>query len=565
MLGIVTMRTQQRALDYPWIADHGDGTFANPILCADYPDPDVIRDGADFFMVVSSFHCTPGLPILHSRDLVNWTIVNHAVENLPHPRFESVQPGCGVWAPSIRKHLGRFWIFFSMPDEGIYCTTADHPTAAWSAPHLLQEGKGLIDPCPLWDDDGNAYLVHAYAESRAGLKHKLRIRPMAPDGSRLLGNGRVVFDDPRNHPTVEGPKFLKRNGYYFILAPAGGVENGWQLALRSRHIFGPYEEKIILEQGATSINGPHQGALVDTPAGQWWFFHFQDAKPYGRVLHLQPARWEDDWPLVGIDQDGNGVGEPVASHPNPIIVDEVRSEPTRGDDALDQIAPQAMLQTSDDFDQRPLAGSLGPQWHWNANHHRNWFSLTARPGWLRLFAQPAARTAATTPGEPLDLIHVPSVLLQKFPARAFAAQSRLDFHPPTANYAAGLAVLGKQYAALILRAADDHVQASEPMQLACVVNGRVEAVATVPAAPLILAIHVADGGACSFSYQVQGDAPRTLPVQFQAVEGVWVGAKIGIFAIQLPHGPAINGQPIEPVHADFDYLRFDRAGPDCGE
>src|SRR5439155_9640228 len=155
------------AAPYPWTPDQGDGTFRNPILYADYSDPDVVRDGEDFYLVASSFNCTPALPILHSRDLVNWTIVNHALDNLPNPRgvFDKPRHGEGVWAPAIRKHDEKFWIFFPMPDEGIYVTTADDPSGQWSEPHLLIEGKGLIDPCPLWDDDGKAYLVHAYARS----------------------------------------------------------------------------------------------------------------------------------------------------------------------------------------------------------------------------------------------------------------------------------------------------------------------------------------------------------------------------------------------------------------
>ena len=138
-------------------------------------------------------------------------------------------------------------------------TTAKDPAGEWSKPHVLVEGKGLIDPCPLWDEDGKAYLVHAYANSRAGIKHVLRVRPMAADGSKLLGEGEVVFSDPQKQPTLEGPKFLKKEGFYYILVPAGGVRTGWQLVLRSKNIYGPYEEKVVLEQGCTPINGPHQG------------------------------------------------------------------------------------------------------------------------------------------------------------------------------------------------------------------------------------------------------------------------------------------------------------------
>ena len=248
---------------YPWVPDCGDGTYRNPVLFADYSDPDVIGRDGDYFLTASSFNCTPGLPILHSRDLVNWTLVNHALPNLPHSRYAQVQHGQGVWAPAIRYHDGRYWIFFPLPDEGIYVTTAADPRETWSEPHLVQAGLGLIDPCPLWDDDGQAYLVHAYAQSRCGIKHKLHVRPMAPDGSQLLGDGQIVFEAPERHPTVEGPKFLKRGGWYYILAPAGGVATGWQLALRSEHLRSLRGEGRP-GTGETPVNGPHQGALVET-------------------------------------------------------------------------------------------------------------------------------------------------------------------------------------------------------------------------------------------------------------------------------------------------------------
>ena len=274
MLNKTVARRISNHLVHPWIPDQGDGTFRNPVLCADYSDPDVIRVGEDFYLVASSFQCTPGLPILHSQDLVNWTIINHAVKNLPHPRYRDVQPGAGVWAPAIRHHAGKFWIVFPMPDEGIYVTTADEPRGRWSEPHLLVAGKGLIDPCPLWDDDGQAYLVHAYAGSRAGIRNKLRVRPMTPDVLRLTGDGKIVSEIPEHLPAFEGPKFHKRNGWYYISAPSGGVATGWQVILRSHNVYGPYEEKVVLAQRDTPVNGPHQGALVDTPLGEWWFVHF---------------------------------------------------------------------------------------------------------------------------------------------------------------------------------------------------------------------------------------------------------------------------------------------------
>lgn len=487
--------TQPRA-DYPWNPDLEDGTYRNPIICADYSDPDVIRDGGDFWLVASSFNCTPGLPILHSRDLVNWTIVNHAIKNLPDPRgvYDMPQHGCGVWAPAIRWHAGKFWIFFPQVDEGIYVTTADDPRGQWSEPHMLLEGKGLIDPCPLWDDDGKGYLAHAYANSRTGIKHKLRVRPMSPDGAKILGDGEIVFDDPKNHPTLEGPKFHKRDGFYYISAPAGGVATGWQLILRSRNIYGPYEPKVVLAQGRTPINGPHQGALIDTPnSREWWFVHFQEAQPYGRIVHLQPVRWTDGWPLIGVANDNNGIGEPVLRHRKPTV------------DA--RITP-AIPQTTDDFgDDR-----LGLQWQWHANHRDRWHSLTARRGFLRLYAIES----------PADLKLCPNLLLQKFPARSFSASTTLELNATDERARAGLVVMGKSHAALMLAAGPQHRQIEQ------IIDNQISASHPVRSRRVHLRVDVADGGGCRFFFREDDGPTQELPQLFQATEGHWIGAKVGI-------------------------------------
>src|SRR6185503_13333597 len=179
LLAHVSSPVSQTLKKGPWVPDRGDGTYKNPVLYADYSDPDVIRVGDEYYLTASSFNCTPGLPILVSRDLVNWSLVGHALENLPDPRYAQVQHGAGIWAPSLREHDGTFYLFAHTPDEGIYVLTAPHPRGPWSRPRMLLEGKGLIDPCPLWDDDGRAYLVHAYARSRAGIKDRLYVRATA--------------------------------------------------------------------------------------------------------------------------------------------------------------------------------------------------------------------------------------------------------------------------------------------------------------------------------------------------------------------------------------------------
>ena len=493
---------------FPWTPDQGDGTYRNPILCADYSDPDVIRVGDDFYLTASSFNCTPGLPILHSHDLVNWTIINHAVKNLPHPRYAGVQHGCGIWAPSLRFHAEKFWIFFPMPDEGIYVTTANHPAEKWSEPHLLQEGKGLIDPCPLWDDDGKAYLVHAYARSRSGIKHMLRVRPMSSDGTRLLGEGEIIFNNPNRHPTLEGPKFLKKDGWYYISAPAGGVTTGWQVVLRSRNIYGPYEDKIVLEQGRTNINGPHQGALVDTPNGGWRFIHFQDAGVYGRIVHLQPVVWENGWPVTGKN------GEPVLQH--------IKF-------GTSQNGAMVVPQTSDEFD----SPKPGRQWQWHANHQDDWHSLTAREGWLRLFSQ-------TVPES--NLFKAPNLLLQKFPARSFAAETLMDSAAAQTGTEAGLVVMGRAHAALAVQ------RCEHGRQVVLRVNNIDQFSCDIPCETVKLRVEVKNGGQCLFSYAINGEFVR-VPEIFQAQEGEWIGAKLGLYSLQID-GRHNGG------HTDFDYFRF---------
>jgi beta-xylosidase len=205
-------------------------------------------------MVSSSFNCAPGIPVLHSRDLVNWRIVNHSLpRQVPEDVFSAPQHGKGCWAPALRFHDGRFWIYYPDPDFGIYLVTATDPRGAWSQPVLVKAGKGLIDPCPLWDD-GQVYLVHAWAKSRAGFNNVLTVVRLSADGTRALDEGKVVIDGDKlqGYATLEGPKLYKRDGSYYIFAPAGGVQRGWQSVFRARDIYGPYEARIVLHQGHTS-------------------------------------------------------------------------------------------------------------------------------------------------------------------------------------------------------------------------------------------------------------------------------------------------------------------------
>jgi len=511
---------------FPWFADTGDGNYRNPVIFGDYSDPDVIRHGDDFYLVASSFHCAPGLPILHSKDLVNWQILGHVFQNYPLPGFELPQHGNGVWAPSLRFHNGEFHIFFGDPDAGIFMTKARHPAGPWQPLHLVHKARGWIDPCPFWDDDGSAYLVHAWAKSRSGIKSVLNISRMSPDGAQLLDEGKRVFDGAIDHPTIEGPKLYKRNGFYYIFAPAGGVSEGWQAVLRSSHIFGPYDDKIVLAQGATEINGPHQGAWVETQSGESWFLHYQDRGAYGRLVHLQPMQWVDDWPRIGGYDEEVGRGEPVATFKKPNVGNSY---------------PVCTPQTSDEFD----ADKLAVQWQWNANFKDTWFSLSERPGWLRLFSVPK-------PDKTANLWHLPNFLLQKFPAPEFTVTTKLDFSNLSMGERAGLVVTGLDYSNIAVERTADGFRL---VKAACKdadtgadtsVEGEVRRLGDFA----LLRVKVTSGGECHFSYSNDGKKFTMVGKPFVAREGVWVGAKVGLYCLSSRGAP-------ESGFADFDWFRFE--------
>ena len=406
-----------------WNADLGNGMYKNPILYADYSDPDACRAGEDYFMIASSFCNAPGLPVLHSKDLVNWKVINYILPKVPEERYDKPVHGCGVWAPAIRYHDGTFFACFPMPDEGIYMSTTKDPFGTWSEPVNIRPGAGWIDPCPFWDEDGRAYLVAGVAKSRIGYKSVLHMIEMQPDGMGLIGDAKVVFDGNLNEQeTIEGPKLYKRNGWYYIFAPAGGVKTGWQTVLRSRNIFGPYEYRVVMRQGDTPVNGPHQGAWVDTVTGEDWFLHFQDVYAAGRIIHLQPMSWKEDWPIIGIAKDGNDYGEPVLTYRKPNVGEAAKEAEICEPDA------------SDDFSKN----TLGLQWQWNANPKEDWYKLTSEGLCLNAVKQE----------EKIKHGDYPNLLLQKWPAPEFICDTTLSLTGLKANEEAGVISMGVKYALL---------------------------------------------------------------------------------------------------------------------
>jgi beta-xylosidase len=504
-----------------WVPDNGDGTYKNPVLHADYSDPDVVAVEGDFYLVASSFNQVPGLPVLHSKDLVNWRIVGHVfAQQPPADVFDKVQHGNGAWAPSIRYRDGEFYVYYPDPDVGIYLSKARNPAGPWSPPLLVKAVKGWIDPCPLWDDDGRAYLVHALAASRASVKSILVVHRMSPDGTRLLDDGAIVYDGHAQDPTIEGPKFYKRNGYYYIFAPAGGVAPGWQLALRSRSVWGPYQRRVVLAQGATAVNGPHQGGWVETPGGESWFLHFQDKGAYGRVVHLQPMKWVDDWPSIGVNR------EPVLEYRKPNVAGG---------------RPPVTPADSDEFD----SPDLGLQWQWAANPKPNWAFASSALGCLRLFAVPP-------PAGARNLWDVPNLLTEKFPAPEFTVTTKVTFSPSSNGDRVGLVVMGQDYAYIALRKKVDGLEIYQAVATNASAGAPERESPPVPVsrAVVFLRVKVSAGAVCAFSFSTDGDAFAPVGDAFQAKPGRWIGATVGIFAAGTAPAP-------EAGYADFDWFRVE--------
>jgi len=498
----------QQSLSKVWVADNGDGTYKNPVINADYSDPDAIRVGDDYYIISSSFTHIPGLPILHSKDLVNWRIVGHALKKQPpYDVYDKVQHGAGVWAPSIRHHNNEFYIYYPDPDYGIYLVKSKSINGPWSEPLLIEAGKGLIDPCPLWDADGKTYLVHAYAGSRAGFKSIIVVKEMNKEGTKIIGDAVMVYDGHDLDPTIEGPKFYKRNGYYYIFAPAGGVSTGWQLVLRSKNVYGPYERKVVMDQGSTNINGPHQGAWVTTQTGEDWFLHFQDKDAYGRVVHLQPMKWINDWPVIGIDKDGDGKGEPVLNYKKPNVGKQF---------------PRSTVQDSDEFNET----KFGLQWQWQANPpSAGGWAFPTPNGSLRMFS-------VYQPDSINNVWKLPNIIGQKLPAEEFSVTVKVNINLRHEKESFGLIILGTDLTFLCVEKTNNGLFIYRSLNNNAD-KGELGVGIDFPDAKigrtLFLRVKVNKRAICQMYFSENGNDFTEAGPTFTAKPGRWVGAKIGFF------------------------------------
>lgn len=468
-------------------------TYKNPVIFADYSDPDVIRVGEYFYLISSSFNFVPGVPVLRSSNLVEWELVNHVIKTLPFERFNGkVVAGDGAWAPSVRYHGGKFYCVIPIYDDGVYVSEADSMEGEWSPLRPLIKRSGIIDPCPIWDGD-RCYLAVGFARSRIGFNSAIGLYEVTPDLTKCLSDDyTIIYDGKNNNPIIEGPKFYKRGEYFYILAPAGSVKGGWQVALRSKNVYGPYESKVILLQGDSLVNGPHQGALVDAPDGRDWFLHFQDRRVYGRIVHLQPVIWHDGWPICGAVKYDGLCGTPVEGGEYPV-----------------KIATKSRLPMSDNF-----KGKLSPTWQTPANPIEKFYEEGER---LKL--------NCLEHGERVE--RLPNALTSMIVGREFSARCAFTLFGKEVGDEVGFGITGRKSAFISV------VYTGSGYEMHFVVSSEdgEEVLLTKPLEDGDMTVDITAKNfdiyrlLCSFNFN-----GSPLPYDFEAQAGVWVGARFIIFA-----------------------------------
>ncbi len=548
-----------RAADQPktspaW-GDQRNGTYRNPVLPADYSDPDVIRVGDDFYLISSTINMSPGMAVLHSRDLVNWRTIGHVVDDIsrlgPALNWDRMGSyGKGVYAGSIRFHDNLFFVHFTSFEEGLFVATARDPAGPWTVqPMKDARGRALLapkwdDPCPIWDDDGQAYLV-ASKPGGAWYPHLFR---MSVDGITLLdadvdamsragpqpaGQGTPIYQ----RDSSEGNKIYKQNGFYYFFHNEVGWKGRAAMIRRSRFIYGeradgspgtagePGAYQIRQMLVSTAANREiNQGGLVDTRDGRWYFLTHGGVGGHadGRVLSLLPVVWRDAWPDTGITAVAGMPGDWVPGGPMPVPDNEIR-----------------LPVGNDDF----ASGRLNPQWQWNHQPRAEAWSLKERKGWLRLHAFPPLRSGEFfSAGNTLGVRY--------FSGQPVVATFKLDVSQLAPGQKAGIVHFngGRNYGALSV----SRGKASLPVSFE--ENGASREAIDLPATTrnLWLRTRVDDGQRATFEYSLNGREYRQLEFAYPLQWGGYRGDNIGVFTY---NDRGVRG------HIDVDSFTYDLGMP----
>jgi beta-xylosidase len=523
--------------------DLGNGRYRNQILPADYSDPEVLRMGKDYYLISSTFQFSPGIVILHSRDLVNWKTIGSVVKNLPKElndnRFDwrvMNHYSKGIYAPSLRFHEGKFWCYFTVYNKGgIYMATAKKITGPWKVQIMKDmNGKPLTginwdDNCPLWDDDGKAYMV----ASNPGENWFPILFEMSWDGTQLLDGDvermKIKTLDQTNRGTNilpkstwgEGNKIFKKDGYYYIYHNQCYPPDYDRRAtiVRSKNIYGtkpdgtpgkpgdaglydmsPQGNQAYLLLHPDSTGGRFdQGTIIDSPDGKNWYFITHQGGGYenGRPISLLPVKWKDGWPMAGNDYDNDKIGEPVWEAEKPV-----------------QGQKRTFPQGSDEFNK----SKLNPQWMWNYQPRNEKWSLTERKGYLRLYAfKPLKESTFFKAGNTICQRYVWS--------DSTTAEIKMEISGMAVGQEAGLSHFngGANYCTLSVKMTDagKHIQFND--------NGKITVGDTILASSIWLRTVVDANHVNKYFFSVDGKNFKPFGEAYKLRWGGFRGDNIGIF------------------------------------
>lgn len=510
-------------------------TFRNPILTGFYPDPSICRVGADYYLVTSSFEYFPGLPIFHSRDLVHWRQIGHVLDRPSQLDLDEVHPSGGLYAPTIRHHKGTFYVINTLVGgksrQGNFVVTATQPEGPWSEPYWL-DAEG-IDPSLFFDDDGKCWYVGTRL-NEAGYypgHTEIFLQELDLETMKLIGQDTVLWDGAlKGVVWAEAPHIYKINGWYYLMIAEGGTAHHHAVTIvRSKHITGPYEPyrgNPILTHRHLGLDYPIVGTghadLVETQNGEWWAVLLA-MRPYGgyyynlgRETFLVPVRWEDEFPIFS-----PGTGRVELEYPAPNLPEQVWEMPP----------------VREDFDD----ATLPFHWHFLRTPRDAFYSLSERPGFLRLKLRPQHLCEHSNP----------SFVGRRQQHMDFTAQTELEFTPQSDAECAGLVLIQNNdfhFRFVVMRENDTIIRLIKRAQ------GKDETIASQPVSAGRYTLKVTAHGQDYNFYFATGGLWHALAENVDGrilstpVAGGFVGAMIAMYA-------SSNGQP-SANHADFDWFKY---------